>query len=213
MYVKKIEYKPLILTVALIVFQSFCYFVSKFFEGNPNLIGGVIDSKIPFNVWFIIPYCIWYLLIFLIPYYLYKKDKNIFTKYIISYLFCTVIANIIFIIYPTYVDRPIVIGNSILELMARIVFWVDTPAQNCFPSLHCAVSMLFILYMFECKKCPLYLKILTLIISILIMIATLYTKQHVFIDLLSGDILAIVSYIIVNNLKKANKKVKELLAL
>lgn len=210
---KKIEYKPLILTVALIAFQSFCYFVSKFFEGNPNLIGGVIDSKIPFNIWFIIPYCVWYLLIFLIPYYLYKKDKNIFTKYIISYLFCTVIANIIFIIYPTYVDRPIVTGNSIVELMARIVFWVDTPAQNCFPSLHCAVSMLFILYMFECKKCPLYLKILTLIISILIMIATLYTKQHVFIDLLSGDILAIVSYIIVNNLKKTKKKVKELLSI
>lgn len=210
---KKIEYKPLILTVVLIAFQSLCYFVSKFFGDNPNLIGGVIDSKIPFNMWFIIPYCIWYLLIFLIPYYLYKKDKNIFIKYIISYVFCTVIANILFIIYPTYVDRPVVTGTSILELITRIVFWVDTPAQNCFPSLHCAVSMLFILYMFECKKCPLYLKILTLIISILIMIATLYTKQHVFIDLLSGDVLAIVSYIIVNNLKKTNKKVKELLAL
>lgn len=210
---KKIEYKPLILTVVLIAFQSLCYFISKLFGSNPHLIGGVIDSKIPFNIWFIIPYCIWYLLIFLIPYYLYKKDKNIFIKYIISYLFCTVIANIIFIVYPTYVDRPVVTGTSILELITRIVFWVDTPAQNCFPSLHCAVSMLFILYMFECKKCPLYLKILTLIISILIMIATLCTKQHVFIDLVSGDVLAIVSYIIVNNLKKTNKKVKELLAL
>lgn len=210
---KKIEYKPLILTVVLIAFQSLCYFVSKFFGDNPNLIRGVIDNKIPFNMWFIIPYCVWYLLIFLIPYYLYKKDKNIFIKYIISYLFCTVIANIIFIVYPTYVDRPVVTGTSILELITRIVFWVDTPAQNCFPSLHCAVSMLFILYMFECKKCPLYLKILTLIISILIMIATLCTKQHVFIDLVSGDVLAIVSYIIVNNLKKTNKKVKELLAL
>ncbi len=210
---KKIEYKPLILTVALIAFQSLCYFISKLICGSPHLIGNVIDSKIPFNMWFIIPYCIWYLLIFLIPYYLYKKDKDVFTKYFISYAVCTVIANIIFIIYPTYVDRPVVSGTSILELMTRIVFWVDTPAQNCFPSLHCAVSMLFILYMFECKKCPLYLKILTLIISILIMIATLCTKQHVFIDLLSGDVLAIVSYIIVNNLKKTNKKVKELLAL
>lgn len=210
---KKIEYKPLILTVALIAFQSLCYFISKLICGSPHLIGNVIDSKIPFNMWFIIPYCIWYLLIFLIPYYLYKKDKDVFTKYFISYVFCTVIANIIFIIYPTYVDRPVVSGTSILELMTRIVFWVDTPAQNCFPSLHCAVSMLFILYMFECKKCPLYLKILTLIISILIMIATLCTKQHVFIDLLSGDILAIVSYIIVNNLKKTKKKVKELLSI
>lgn len=210
---KKIEYKPLILTVVLIAFQSLCYFVSKFFGNNPNLIGGVIDSKIPFNIWFIIPYCLWYFLIFIIPYYLYKKDKDIFTKYFVSYAVCTFIANIIFIIYPTYVDRPTVTGTNILELMTRLVFWVDTPAQNCFPSLHCAVSMLFILYMFECKKCPLYLKILTLIISILIMIATLYTKQHVFIDLLSGDILAIVSYIIVNNLKKTKKKVKELLSI
>lgn len=210
---KKIEYKPLILTVALIAFQSLCYFISKLFGSNPNLIGGVIDSKIPFNVWFIIPYCIWYLLIFLIPYYLYKKDKNIFTKYFTSYALSTMIANIIFIIYPTYVDRPIVTGTNILELMARIVFWVDTPAQNCFPSLHCAVSMLFILYMFECKKAPTYLKILTVIMSILIMMATLFTKQHVFIDLVSGDILAIISYIIVGKLKNTNKKVKELLAL
>ena len=65
---KKIEYKPIILTVALIVFQSLCYFISKILGGNPTLIGGVIDNKIPFNIWFIIPYCIWYLLIFLIPY-------------------------------------------------------------------------------------------------------------------------------------------------
>lgn len=208
---KKIEYKPLILTVALIAFQSLCYFVSKLFGCDPNLIGGVIDSKIPFNVWFIIPYCIWFFLIFLIPYYLYKKDKNIFIKYILSYIICTVIANIIFIIYPTYVDRPIVTGTSIVELMARIVFWVDTPAQNCFPSLHCAVSMLFILYMFECKNTKVYLKILTIIISILIMMATLFTKQHVFIDLVSGDILAVISYIIVCKLKNTNKKVKELL--
>ena len=45
------------------------------------------------------------------------------------------------------------------------------------------------------------------------MIATLCTKQHVFIDLVSGDVLAIVSYIIVNNLKKIKKKVKELLSI
>ena len=213
MYMKKIEYKPIILTVALIAFQSLCYFISKLLGGNPTLIGGVIDNKIPFNIWFIIPYCIWYLLIFLIPYYLYKKYKNIFNKYFLAYSLSTFISNIIFIVYPTCVDRPIVTGTSFIELITRIVFWVDTPAQNCFPSLHCAVSMLFILYMFECKKAPVHLKILTAIMSILIMMATLFTKQHVFIDLVSGNILAIISYIIVYKLKKTNKKVKELLAL
>ena len=45
MYMKKIEYKPIILTVALIAFQSLCYFISKLLGGNPTLIGGVIKSS------------------------------------------------------------------------------------------------------------------------------------------------------------------------
>lgn len=44
--------------------------------------------------------------------------------------------------------------------------------------------------------------------SILIMMATLFTKQHVFIDLVSGNILAIISYIIVGKLKNTNKNKK-----
>lgn len=206
---KKIEFKPLILTVALIAFQSLCYFLSKLFGGSPHLIGSFIDDKIPFNMWFIIPYCIWYVLIFLIPYYIYKKDKNLFVRYIISYTLCTVAANIIFIVYPTYVDRPIVSGNGVLEFITKVVFAVDTPPQNCFPSLHCAVSMLFVLYMFRCKECPLPSKVCTFIIAIMIMVGTLFVKQHVLIDLISGDVIALFIYLVVSKIDVS--KIKELL--
>lgn len=208
---KKIEIKPVITTVLLITFQSLMYLISRLFESHHHLIGNTIDTKIPFNIWFMIPYCLWYILIFILPYFLYKKDKDNFIRYIYSYIICTLIANIIFIVYPTTVARPEITGKGILEFITSFIFKIDNPPMNCFPSLHCAMSMLFILFILEIKNVKKNVKITITLISILIMISTLYTKQHVFIDLISGVILAIITYIIVKIFYKENIKFKKLL--
>ncbi len=208
---KKIEIKPVITAVILITFQSLMYLISRLFESHHHLIGNTIDTKIPFNIWFMIPYCLWYILIFVVPYFLYKKDKDNFIRYIYSYIICTLIANIIFVIYPTTVARPEITGKGILEFITSFIFKIDNPPMNCFPSLHCAMSMLFILFILEIKNVKKNVKITITLISILIMISTLYTKQHVFIDLISGDILAIITYIIVKIFYKENIKFKKLL--
>lgn len=204
---EKIEIKPLIATVCLVCIQSILYFVSKLLQGNLNLIGNVIDTKIPFVPAFFIPYCIWYLMIFLIPYYLYCKDKDKFVKYVISYVLCSMIGNIVFISYPSTVARPTVTGTDIFSLIARFIYWIDTPT-NCFPSLHCAISMLFILYICESKNTNIITKISVCIISILIMLSTLFTKQHVVVDFISGDILALIVYLIVKPSKKLPNYIK-----
>ena len=69
MYMKKLEKKPILLSVGLVVFESLLYFVSKILQGPAHIMNGTIDNAIPFCVYFIIPYCFWYLLIFYIPYY------------------------------------------------------------------------------------------------------------------------------------------------
>ena len=208
---KKIEIKPIITTIILIAFQSALYLISRLFESNLHLIGNTIDTKIPFNIWFMIPYCLWYILIFIVPYYLYKKDKDSFIRYIYCYLICSVIANIIFVIYPTTVNRPDVIVKGPLSFITNFIFTFDNPPMNCFPSLHCAMSMLFILFIFEIKNIKPIIKISITLISILIMIATLYTKQHVFIDLVSGDALAIIVYFIIKKITHENIKFKKML--
>ena len=208
---KKIKIKPLITTILLIVFQTTCYFTSKLFEGTPHLIGNAIDDKIPFNIWFIIPYCLWYLLIFIVPYYLYIKDKDRFVKYIYSYIACTIIANIIFIIYPTTVSRPDVVVTGPISFITHFIFSADTPIMNCFPSLHCAMSLLFILFIIPTKNINNYIKLSIIFLSILIMASTLFIKQHVFIDAISGNILAIISYYIIIPIYKKNYKFQKLL--
>jgi membrane-associated phospholipid phosphatase len=210
---KKIKFKPIIMTIILIAFQSICYLISRSLQGEPYLIGNAIDKVIKFNIWFIIPYSIWYILIFLIPYILYKKNKDSFVKYIYSYTICTVIANIIFICFPTTVDRPLVESTNIITFITKIIFDIDTPIANCFPSLHCAVSMLFITYVLENKDFHIITKISTVCISLLIMAATLFVKQHVFVDFISGILLALISYYLVKFIYKKDDKLKKLLKL
>ncbi len=208
---KKIEFKPIVTTILLILFQTLCYFISKFFQADPYLIGNLIDDKIPFSVWAIIPYFTWYLLIFLVPYFLFIKNKESFIKYVYAYIFTTVVANIIFIIFPTTVARPEVTVSGPITFVTKFIFDIDTPIMNCFPSLHCAMSMLFILYMFENKDINKWIKISTLIVSIIIMISTLFIKQHVFVDLVSGDILASIIYLFVRIIYKENNILKKAL--
>lgn len=198
---EKIEIKPIITTISLVCIQSILYFISKLLQGDLNLVGNVIDTKIPFVPAFFIPYCIWFLMIFIIPYYLYCKDKDKFIKYTMAYILCSMIGNIVFISYPSTVARPTVTGNDIFSLLAKFIYWIDTPT-NCFPSLHCAISMLFILYVCESKNTNIITKISVCIISILIMLSTLFTKQHVVADFISGDILALIVYLIVKPSKK-----------
>ena len=204
---KKIEVKPILISLCLIIFQSLIYLISKQIQGTPNIIGGVIDNKIPFIVYFIMPYVIWYLMLFIV---LYKKDKNIFTKYILSYIIITIISNIIFIIYPTTVLRENLNGTNIFYIITKFIYQIDTPALNCFPSLHCGISMLWILFITNIKKSN-KTKILIITISILIMSSTLLIKQHVLIDLVSGNIIAILIYLFINKTNKLTTKTKELL--
>ena len=210
---KKIQFKPLCISIGMIIFQTIFYFMAKLFQGNAHVIGGFIDDKIPFCNIFIIPYCIWYVLVFVVPYYLYIKDTEALSKYVSSYLVCSIIADIIFVIYPTIVIRPDIENTGFLNFVTNFIYWTDTPPINCMPSLHCAISILFILATFSSKYVSKFFKIFIFIISIIIMMSTLFIKQHVFIDFITGITLMIYIYIFVINNTLILDKTKKLLRL
>ena len=210
---KEIEKKPFLIAIALIIIQSCGYWICKLLEGTPHLIGNAIDAKIPFCIYAIIPYSTWFFLLIIVPYLLYKKDKKSLSKYIVSYILMVIIADITYIIYPTTLIRPEVTGTNIIELITRLVFWVDTPILNCFPSMHCAISMLWLLYILKSKETSIYEKTIIPILCIAIMISTLFIKQHVFIDLVSGVIFSTIVFIIAQYDKKLTLKVKKALKL
>ena len=195
---KKINLKPIIITVILIVVQTIIFVLTRLIQGSPYVVGSFIDDAIPFNIMAVIPYSSWYFLLFIVPYILYVKDRKNFIRYSLAYTLVVLISNVIFVLIPSTVVRPPVTGKNILELMARLIFWIDNPPLNCFPSLHCGISCLWFLYVTYSKETNNLEKLLISFISVLIMISTLVIKQHVLVDLICGDGIAILAFIFIN---------------
>lgn len=148
-----------------------------------------IDSRIPFLSLFVIPYYL-YVPLFLLPFVLYWNNRKIFFELSLTFFVATVIANIIYVIYPTMVLRPPVDGSGILEQLVLYVYKVDS-VLNVYPSGHVAYSFLANLCLFSLNKKLAY-RILPL--TVLVMFSTIFIGQHYVIDIVGGMLLASAVY-------------------
>lgn len=119
-----------------------------------------------------------------------KTEKGY--KHASAIIIGSLIGFIIFVVYPTAIVRPEIIGNSLFDEFARFIYSVDNVICAC-PSFHCFCSTISILMLEDCegvsKKC-LYIN---MFISLLVFVSTLLTKQHVIIDIPFGILLAFVA--------------------
>lgn len=206
-FIKKNK-KGIIGTIFLVLFQSALYLITKLFQTSPTLIGGLKDYSIPFIPKFIYIYIFWYLLIFIVPIILYIKDKFTYYKYFTTYIICIILSDLIFIIYPTTIIRPTIASTNITETIINLVYQLDTPVLNCLPSLHCLVSFLFIYCSINNNKIKIITRIIFILSSLLIILSTLFVKQHVIIDIVSAFIISLPIWLIISK-NKIYLKVKK----
>lgn len=206
---KKINFKVIGIIVSLILFESIFYLLAKLTPFNVLVLGNNIDNQLPFISEFIYFYIYWYLLLFLIPYVVYLKNENLFYKYISIFIFCVIISTIIFFLLPTTLERPEIIVNDLDTFILNLIYSMDNPALNCFPSMHCAICFLFIYISYFLEDLKWYYKTFFVVSSILVIVSTLLIKQHVIIDVIGAFILCFLS-IIFTQIFKFDNKVKKI---
>lgn len=194
-YLKENKNRIIILFGAFI-FQSLIYFITKLFQNNPVYLNNAIDDRIPFIPSFVIFYVIWYLFLILIPLLILKYNKKVFDKYIVVSILYAILEGIIFILFPTTMNRQPLVVTDISTWVVDIIYKVDTPVCNLFPSAHCAFSILFIISILDVKEVKKEYKILIIISSLLIILSTLFIKQHVVIDVLGALLIVPIYYIL-----------------
>jgi membrane-associated phospholipid phosphatase len=148
-----------------------------------------IDMRIPLLsgfVWF-------YVLCYIFPMVplIVIQNWHRFNMALIAFAFCTLIAFLGHLLVPIAFPRP-ELGSSISDKFVYFIYLNDfRPGAQNFPSLH--VSFALIIYL-SCKHQGLrkYKEWLILLLSVLIILSTVFIKQHLFIDLLGGAILAII---------------------
>ena len=151
-----------------------------------------LDHQIPFlpnTVW--IYFSEWF---FFITVYIASRDLVNLSKYFFSYVALQCVSVLIFWFWPTAYPRnlyPLPADlNAVTAWFFNSLRTVDTPA-NCAPSLHVSSVYLssFIFLDDQKKKFPLFF-----FWGTAIAVSTLTTKQHYIVDVVSGFMMAAVTY-------------------
>ncbi|MBD1929941.1 inositol phosphorylceramide synthase [Trichocoleus sp. FACHB-90] len=176
---------------ALVLCNFFIYEVLNKQSGTVHVVKLQFEEQIPFLPFFSIPYIsfIPFLLITIIYLaFFYKKYQSVF----ISFLSCQLIAYLVYTFYQTSVSRADIVSKDIFSTIVAYIYSVDKP-YNCFPSLHVSLSMICLLYWI--KTSPV-IKIPMSIFVALIILSTLFIKQHYVLDVMCGIILGILTFYI-----------------
>ncbi len=202
-----------ILSYAFIYLPWFVY-LEKTVTSNYHIMHIAIDDYIPFNEYFIIPYLMWFGYVAVsVAYFFFHDVKEyyrlctmLFTGMTISLVICTV--------FPNGTDfRPVVDSNkNICAAIVNLLYSADT-CTNVFPSIHVYNSIC--VHIAVCRserlKNRTQLKTASLILMLLICLATVFLKQHSAFDGLGSLAMAYIMYQFVysDSLVPNRKKVSE----
>lgn len=162
-----------------------------------------LDDRIPVMPAFIVIYLgsyIYWIVNYII---IAKQNKDVCYKFVAADIIGKIICGIVYISFPTTNIRPDVHINSIFTYLLNFLYSTDA-ANNLFPSIHCMVSWYCFSGIKNCRNIPLWYKGLSLLMTALICISTLTTKQHVLVDVFSGIFIAEVTLQLAFKLQMSN---------
>lgn len=152
-----------------------------------------VDKAIPlvpgFAIIYLIAFPFWYVTYFMICRCDPAKCRATVTVSIAAKLLC----GLIFILIPTAGIRPVITEKGIAGSALGFIYAMDCP-DNLFPSIHCFESVLCFLFITDEQKLHRGIKFFAFILAAAICLSTLFTKQHVLCDVLSGCVLAFAAY-------------------
>jgi membrane-associated phospholipid phosphatase len=184
--------------------------IYKFLNMNPRdavILSTEIDSMIPFIPVFIVPYIIWYAFILGYLIYFWYKDISVYLKTLSLIVIGELICFIIYFYFQTTVPRPEVTGNGILLDLVRMIYSHDQPF-NAFPSIHVLTTFAIILGNINIRNKHIFHSVFVPVMGSMIIISTLFVKQHYILDMFGSMFLTSFIYGIVfelYNLKIAEK--------
>lgn len=173
------------------VFNCLVYSGSRAVAGSwyHHNIESNLDLRLPFLPQFLIIYFGCY--IFWAANYILaaRQDREEVYRFFTADFISRCVCLMIFLAYPTTNTRPVIEGSGFWDLLTGWLYSIDA-ADNLFPSIHCLVSWFCFLAVKGQKKIPIWYKAVSFILAVLVFLSTLFTKQHVIVDVAGGIFLA-----------------------
>ena len=180
----------------LIYFPWFGY-LEKTVTSNYHVIHVTLDDKIPFIEFFIVPYLLWFGFITFAAFYFFFTNKNDFYRMAMFLIIGMTVFLIISTIYPngqnlrpTHYERD----NIFVDLVSSL-YKGDT-STNVFPSIHAynSIGVHIAVRNSERLKKNQFAQYGSFVLAVLIILSTMFLKQHSVIDVIGAIVLAIPAY-------------------
>ena len=167
-----------------------------YFPINQNMGGGIttylpIDAHITLSPIWAIPYLLsilWW--VGAIIWATFKMEYKRYVHFALCLSLTIVISYAVYILFPTYVDRPKIVDQDFLSQLVIFIYGNDRP-YNALPSGHTYTTLIISIFWYYWLPKQIYLWIA---IAILVILSTLFTKQHAVLDLITASILAFACY-------------------
>ena len=168
-----------------------------------------LDNAIPFAKEFVFAYVLWFPLMIGTTLWLLIWDRRAFVRYgwmaIISLTTCFVI----YILFPSGQElRPTTVeGNGLASQLVRMIYMNDTNT-NVFPSMHVVGTLVALAGILDTDSIGFCSKFILTVVSLFIILSTVFLKQHSILDVVSGIVLSLLVYPFVYKLHR-RKSIKD----
>lgn len=185
--------------VRFLVLYLAVFFLLEGRGGEVHILETTVDRMLPFCEYFIIPYLLWFPFIAATVLYIGMgaKREEEFQKLMGTLCVGLIVFAGISILYPNGQNlRPVLEKNNIFEKLVGLIYKVDTPT-NIFPSLHVynAVACCIAVCKNDVLKSHRGLLSGTVILTVFIILSTLFLKQHSILDGAAALVLNLISYV------------------
>lgn len=191
----------------ILLYMPWFIWLEKNVVNNYHVVHSKVDDIIPFCEYFIIPYYMWFgfvaigmtLLFFTSRKDYYKACIFLFSGMTIFLITCTVWHN------GQNLRPDLPLHSNIFVNSVRQLYKTDTNT-NVFPSIHVYNSIGVCIALLKSewlnkketlKKLKYFIQIFSVILATFIILATMFLKQHSFIDVIGAIVLSIIFYILV----------------
>lgn len=188
------------MVIYLIVYLILFFIVERVTENNYHLVHMKLDDMIPFCEFFVIPYFCWFAYVAGFVLYFIFIDKESYWPMFWFLVTGMTLFLIVSFIYPNGHElRPTEFArDNVFTRMIANLYVTDT-ATNILPSIHVYNSLGIHIAVRKSKRLSKHraVQIASEILCILIIMSTVFIKQHSMVDVISAFVLAAVMYVLI----------------
>lgn len=197
---KKYGHGFVILIYSIVYTLLFAYLEQRTVYGY-HVVHTVFDDAIPFCEYFVVPYLLWfpYMILAILYFIFINKNRHEYYQLIFNLMMGMTIFLIVSYVYPNVQHlRPAEFPrDNIFTVMVGWLYRTDTPT-NILPSIHVFNSLAIHMSLTNCEALRERrgVRYASLTLTVLIILSTMFLKQHSVIDVCLGATLALFGFLL-----------------